>query len=117
MYKLCLVVVAAVHQKYITSSQRGGAFAPPLPPLNPPLTKYGQHFATFDVATGDASYTLGVRHVFSGSAQDTLDTLKEILEDLDMVQKQIGGAKVSSKIVSKFKNTMSDCHAAEKLFN
>ena len=40
-------------------------------------TKYGQHFATFDVATGDASYTLRVRHVFSGSAQDTLDTLKK----------------------------------------
>ena len=34
-----------------------------------------------------------------------------------MVQKQIGGAKVSSKMVSKFKNTMSDRHAAEKLFN
>lgn len=80
-------------------------------------TKYGQHFATFDVATGDATYTLGLRHVFSGSAQNTLDTLKEILDDLDMVQREIGGAKVSSMIISKLKNTMSDRHAAEKLFN
>lgn len=42
-------------------------------------TKYGQHYATFDVATVDGTYTLGLRHVFSGSAQNTLDTLKEIL--------------------------------------
>ena len=80
-------------------------------------TKYGNHFATFDVATEDGSYTLGIRLVFSGSAQNTLDTLKEILEDLDMVHKQLGQPKVSSKIVSKLKNTMSDRHAAEKLFN
>lgn len=48
-----------------------------------------------------------------------LDTLTEILEDLDMVQKQlhVNGSKVSSSIVAKIKNTMSDHHAAEKLFN
>ena len=36
---------------------------------------------------------------------------------LDLVHKQIGQGKVSSKIISKLKNTMSDHHAAEKLFN
>ena len=46
-------------------------------------------------------YCLSLHHVFSGSAQDTLDTLKEILDDLDMVQREIGGAKVSSTIISK----------------
>ena len=80
-------------------------------------TKYGNHFATFDIATKDGSYTLGIRLVFSGSAQNTLETLKEILDDLDVVHKQIGQDKVSSKIISKLKNTMSDRHAAEKLFN
>ena len=85
-------------------------------------TKYGQHYATFDVATFDVAtvdgtYTLGLRHVFSGSAQNTLDTLKEILEDLDIVQEKLGRVKVSNIIVSKLKNTMSDRHAAEKLFN
>ena len=34
-----------------------------------------------------------------------------------MVQKQLNGSKVSSTIVAKVKNTMSDRHAAEKLFN
>ena len=79
-------------------------------------TKHGQHFATFDVATSDTTFALGLRHVFSGSAQSTLDTLLEILEDLDCVQKELGKASVSSTIVAKLKNTMSDRHAAEKLF-
>ena len=79
-------------------------------------TKYGQHYATFDLATIDTAYTLGLRLMFSGSAQNTLNTLKEILEDLDMVQKQLNGSKVSSPILAKTKNTMSDSHVAEKLF-
>ena len=79
--------------------------------------KYGQHYATFDLATVETTYTLGLRLVFSGSAQNTLDTLIENLDDLDMVQKQLNGTKVSSLILAKIKNTMSDRHAAEKLFN
>ena len=82
-------------------------------------TKFGEHYATYDVRTSEAetAYTLGVRHVFSGSAQNTLDTLKEILDDIDSVQLALGKNAVSTKIISKLKNTMSDRHAAEKLFN
>ena len=76
-------------------------------------TKFGQHFATYDI--GD--FTLGIRHVFSGSAQNTLDTLIEILDDLDTVGKQIGNSETSKQIISKIENTMSDRHAAEKLFS
>ena len=35
-------------------------------------TKYGQHFAMYDIATNDNSYVLGLRHVF-------LDLLKILL--------------------------------------
>lgn len=63
------------------------------------------------------SCNLGIRHVFSGSAADTLATFKEILSDIDSVQQAIGKDAVSAKVVSKIKNTMSDRHAAEKLFN
>ena len=52
--------------------------------------------------------------MFSGAAQDTLDTSKEILEDLDTVHRELGCTEISLRIV---KNTMSDQHAAEKLFN
>ena len=49
-------------------------------------TKFGEHYGTYDVSVAGPcstrqTYTLGLRHVFSGSAQDTLDTLKEILDD------------------------------------
>ena len=83
-------------------------------------TKYGDHFATYDVKTSEESisaYTLGLRHIFSGSAVDTLDTFKEILDDIDCVQRAIGKEAVSANIVKKIKNTMSDRHSAEKLFN
>lgn len=55
--------------------------------------------------------------MFSGSANDTLETFKEILSDIDSVQLSLGREAVSSQIISKIKNTMSDRHAAEKLFN
>lgn len=42
-------------------------------------TNFGQHYGTDDIATFGESYVLGLRHVFSGAAQDTF---KEILEDL-----------------------------------
>lgn len=82
-------------------------------------TKYGDHFATYDVnfSQDEQPFTLGLRHVFSGSAIDTLDTFKEILEDINNVQKAIGKDAVSSEIVAKIKNTMSDRHSAEKKFN
>ena len=79
-------------------------------------TKHGDHFGTYDITTEDKTYHLGLRHIFSGSAQTTLDTFLEILDDLDTVCTQAGGASVSDKIMYKIKNTMSDRHAAEKLF-
>ena len=79
-------------------------------------TKYGDHFGTYDITAEDKTYHLGLRHIFSGSAQTTLDTFLEILDDLDTACTQAGGASVSNKIMYKIKNTMSDRHAAKKLF-
>ena len=41
-------------------------------------TKFGEHYVTYDVRTSETEipYTLGLRHAFSGSAQDTIETLK-----------------------------------------
>ena len=81
-------------------------------------TKFGEHFSTYDIRTEEAAtYTLGIRHVFSGSAKNTLETFQEILSDIDSVQQALGGNARSAEIVAKLKNTMSDRHAAEKLFN
>ena len=48
---------------------------------------------------------------------DTLETLKQILDDIDSVQLSLGHQAVSSKIIYKITNTMSGRHVAEKLFN
>ena len=80
-------------------------------------TKHGQHYATYDVKMGSVTYSLGLRHVFSGSSCDTLETLKQILSDIDSVQSSLGQEAASGRILSKIKNTMSDRHSAEKLFN
>ena len=53
-------------------------------------TKYGQHFSTFDIATDDTVYHLGLCHISSGSAQSTLDVFTEILDDLNIVSKELG---------------------------
>jgi hypothetical protein len=66
-------------------------------------TKYGAHFSTYDVSTPHGDYTLSIRHVFSGY---TLDTLLEILEDLDVVRNKIGKSDVSFTV-----------NTAEKLFS
>ena len=81
-------------------------------------TKFGNKYAAYDVRVPEtnATFALGLRHVFSGSASDTLDTFKEILDDIDAVQCQIGESPVSNAIILKIKNTMSDRHSAEKLF-
>jgi len=38
-------------------------------------TKFGEHFSAYDIRTEEAiTYTLGIRHIFSGSAQNTLES-------------------------------------------
>ena len=38
-------------------------------------TKYGDHFATYDIATNETIYHLGLRQIFSGSAQKYIGNL------------------------------------------
>lgn len=76
--------------------------------------KFRQHYAACDIRVPEnTTYVLGIRHVFSGSSGTTLDTFKEILDDIETVQNQLGKSAVSNTIVSKIKNTMSDRHSAE----
>ena len=82
---------------------------------NDGTTKYGVHFATYDIATNGTVYHLGLHQIFSGSAQNILDTLAKILDDLNVVSRELGGSSVSDKVLLKIKNTMSDRHSAKKL--
>ena len=58
------------------------------------------------MSTEGSAYSLGLSDMLTGSAQQTLDTLKQILSDLEFV----AGKVIQTSLLSKIKNTMSDRH-------
>jgi len=67
-------------------------------------------------STEQDTYTLGIQETESGSAQTTLDTLEEILDDLTSTAAARKG-ETGKIILSKIKSTMSDRAATEKAFS
>ena len=57
--------------------------------------------------------TLGLSEMLTGSAEKTLDTLKQILDDIELV----AGKGTCMKLLANIKNTMSDRHIVQKDFN
>ena len=51
--------------------------------------------------------------MLTGSAQQTLDLLKQILSDFQLAV----GSQAQSKLLASIKNTMSDRHIVQKNFN
>ena len=81
--------------------------------------KFGHKYSGYQVSTstGD-SYTLGLREMCNGSAQTTLDTLNEILADIEEVaDKALGVDNAANRILANIKCTMSDRASTEKSFN
>ena len=81
--------------------------------------KFGHKYSGYQVSTstGD-SYTLGLREMCNGSAQTTLDTLNEILADIEEVaNKALGVGNAANRILANIKCTMSDRASTEKSFN
>ena len=76
-------------------------------------SKFGQHYYSFQVSTTNNAYTLGLAEMLTGSTTLVMDTFKQILADIELV---IGG-NASGVILTKIKNTMSDRHIVQKLFN
>ncbi len=76
-------------------------------------TKFGQHYGSFQISTEKSAYTLGLMEMSSGSAQHTLDCLKDILSDIDKTFEKSPG----KRLLGNIKNTMSDRHIVEKCFN
>jgi len=81
-------------------------------------SKFGQHYGSFQIsaqfADGRASaYSLGLSEMVTGSAEKTLDALKQILGDIELV----AGNSACKKLLTNIKNTMSDRHVVQKNFN
>ena len=80
-------------------------------------TKYGEHYGAVEISTKESTYSIGMRSMFSGSAQNTLDILQEILTDIDDVGTSLGRSPALGKVLANVKNTMSDRHVVQKSFN
>jgi len=82
-------------------------------------SKFGHKYAGYQISTEQATYTLGIRETESGSAQTTLNTLEEILDDLTSAAaaRKGEGTETGKIILSRIKSTMTDRAATEKAFN
>ena len=69
--------------------------------------------STFQISTEESAHSLGLMEMSSGSANHTLDCLKDILSDIGKASNGSAG----EKILTNIKNTMSDRHIVEKSFN
>ena len=76
-------------------------------------SKFGQHYGSFQISTGNTAYSLGLSQMLTGSAQQTLDVFKQILSDFQ----QTVGSQAKAKLVTSIKNTISDRHIVQKNFN
>ncbi|XP_062619501.1 uncharacterized protein LOC134281055 [Saccostrea cucullata] len=80
-------------------------------------SKFGIKYGGFSVRDEEGNYfALGLREMATKSAQNTLDTFKEILQDIsdnsEETQKNIG-----NKVICNIQNTMSDRAPTELKFN
>ena len=48
-------------------------------------SKFGQHYGSFQISVEGSTYTLGLSEMLTSSAEKTLDTLKQILDDIELV--------------------------------
>ena len=85
-------------------------------------SKYGSKFGAYALRdeTGRA-YILGLRDLLTKSGQDTLNTLKEILWDIDQLYFNAANEdrppSISDEILFHLRNTMSDRASTELKFN
>ena len=81
-------------------------------------SKFGQHYGSFQISARSAeeaisAYSIGLSEMVTGSAEKTLDVLKQILDDIKLVTEK----SVCKQLLANIKNTMSDRHIVQKNFN
>jgi len=78
-------------------------------------SKYDHKYGTFSTRDESGNYMLlGLKDMATKSSHDTLDTFKDILNDLDTSDEK---SKAGKTLLSNIKNTMSDRAATEVKFN
>ena len=81
-------------------------------------TKFGRKYGGFQLTTSSGQYTLSINDLESGSAEHTLDLLKQVIEEVTLAgQKATGKALTGEKLISSLKNTMTDRASVNTRFN
>lgn len=81
-------------------------------------SKVGIKYGGFSVRDEEGNYfALGLREMATKSAQNTLDTFKEILQDIADTRKETHPQSAGNEILCNIQNTMSDRAATELKFN
>eukprot|EP00117_Sycon_ciliatum_P029740 scpid79563/ scgid0750/ len=78
-------------------------------------SKHGRKYGSFQIATSQRVYSLGMVDMERGTAVHTLEMLKAVLADVAKVSSDSEG--IGERIVSNIKNTMSDRSIVQKNFN
>ena len=80
-------------------------------------SKYGNKVMGFHIRDNEGHfYTLGLRDLVTKSGKDSLQTFKEILNDIDKTANDTE-SKISKQILTNITSTMSDSASTEKKFN
>ena len=77
-------------------------------------TKKGKHYAGVQIATEDKVYTVGMRQMASGSAQNYFDSVMTMLDDIQDAAEKID---VTNNILKNISCAMTDRHVVEKKEN
>lgn len=75
------------------------------------MTKFGRKFGSYQVATADKVFSLGLMEMKCGTAEHTLQKLKVVLQDVEESCLAFGQENAGKKIL----NTTSDRHIVQKI--
>ena len=81
-------------------------------------TKFGDKYISYQISAEDSAYSIGLADMQAGTALQTLDIFKGILQEVERVCNiATGRTNVGAQTLSTVKNTMSDRHIVQKNFN
>ena len=72
---------------------------------------------SFQLTTSEGQYTLSLNQLVSGSAEHTLNLLKDVVKELTDIGEHRGRSNADGKLISSIKNTMTGMAAVNKKFN
>ena len=80
-------------------------------------TKFGKKYQGFQLSTDEGQLTVSINDLMSGSAEHTLDLLKQVVEEISSMGEQTGRGKAGERLIASIRNTMTDRASVNTKFN